>query len=196
MKSEIRLKVRACQEVLQRIRTRCFNYASRIERQLAAEVRTSDIVGAVQRDVHNFYAERCVAAFQSLRKAASLIGSTDAEDHALLLTSVRRAVKAVADYHYPPRTEPVTCSDGKVRDLGEEQYLNRLHEFCMRQFASSASTSLLRAEFEYPAAFVRRLNEVASKGVHAQVTPVEARQGLLGVYLFLSNVIAMLEASR
>jgi hypothetical protein len=176
--------------VLERVRTRCLYYATRLEGQIAAEGHTSNIVGRVQQDVHNFYAERCDAAFQSLRKAASLIGST----HALLLTSVRRAVKAVADYHYPPRSEPVTCSDGKRRDLGDEQYLNRLQEFCIRQFEVSASTSLLKAEFEYPAAFVRRLNDVASKGVHAQVSPLEARQGLLSVYLFLSNLIAMLNA--
>jgi hypothetical protein len=103
-------------------------------------------------------------------------------------------VKAAADYHYPPRPEPVTCSDGIVRALGEDEYLNRLHEFCMRQFDANSSTALLRAEFEYPAAFIRRLNDVASKGVHAQVSALEARQGLLGVYLFLSNVIAKLNA--
>ena len=81
--------------------------SNRLEGQIAAEAHTSDIVGTVQLEVHNFYAETCEPAFQSLRKAASLMGSTNSEDHALLLTSVRRAVKAVADYHYPPRPEPV-----------------------------------------------------------------------------------------
>ena len=75
-------------------------------------------------------------------------------------------------------------------------YLNRLHEFCTRGFDADASRSLSRAEFDYLAAFVRRLNEVASKGVHAQVTVLEARQGLLGVYVFLSNVIAKLTTSE
>jgi hypothetical protein len=191
-KALMRLKIRACQEILERIRARCLYYANRLESQLAAEAHTSDLVGEVQREVHNFYAERCDAAFQSLKKAASLLGSTDAEDHALLLTSVRRAVRAVADYHCPPLSEPVTCADGKVRELGEEQYLNRLHEYCMRQSEAGASTSLLRAEFELLAQFVRRLNDVASKGVHAQVSPFEARQGLFGIYLFLSNVITKL----
>jgi hypothetical protein len=196
LKAQMRFKIRVCNEILERIRTRCLNYANRLEGQLSAEAHTSDIVSTVQREVHNFYAERCDAAFQSLRKAASLIGSTDAEDHALLLTSVRRAVKAVADYHYPPRLEPVTCSDGTVHVLGEDQYLNRLQEFCMRQFDASSSTSLLRAEFEYLTAFIRRVNDVASKGVHAQVSALEARQGLLGVYVFLSNVIAKLNAPK
>jgi hypothetical protein len=66
----------------------------------------------------------------------------------------------------------------------------------MRDFDANASRSLLRAEFDYLAAFVRRLNEVASKGVHTKVTGLEARQGLLGVYVFLSNVIAKLTTSE
>jgi len=192
LKGQMRLKIRACNEVLERIRTRCLYYANRLDGQLAAEAHASDLVSKVQQEVHNFYAERCDPAFQSLRKAASLMGSTNAEDHALLLTSIRRAVKAAADYHFPPQSEPVVCADGVSRVLGDEQYLNRLHEFCMRDFDANASRSLLRAEFEYLSAFVRRLNDVASKGVHATVTELEARQGLLGVYLFLSNVIAKL----
>lgn len=191
---EMRLKIRACNEVAERIRTRCLYYAVRVEGQLKAEAHTADLVGAVQRDVHNFYAERCEPVFQSLRKASSLLGSTNSEDHALLLTSVRRAVKGAADYHYPARSGPVMCADGKARELSDEQYLNRLHEFCLQSFRGTSSSDLLRAEFGLLAAFARRLNDVASKGVHAQVSPLEARQGLLGIYLFLSNVIAKLNA--
>jgi hypothetical protein len=66
----------------------------------------------------------------------------------------------------------------------------------MRSFEANTSTSLLKAEVDYLAVFMRRLNEVASKGVHTQVTALEARQGLLGVYVFLSNVIAKLTASE
>ena len=194
LKGEMRLKIRACNEIIERIRTRCLYYVTRVETQLKAEVHTSELLGNLQRDVHNFYAEHCEPAFQSLRKAASLLDSTNPEDHALLLTCVRRAVKSAADFHYPPRRDAVVCADGKERDLGEEQYLNRLHEFCEQQFATGSSKTLLRAELSYLVAFLRRLNDVASKGVHAQVSAQEARQGLVGVYMFLSNVTTKLTA--
>jgi hypothetical protein len=192
LKGQMRLKIRACEQVLERIRTRCLYYACRIEGQLEAEARTSELVSSVQREVHNFYAERCEPAYQSLRKAASLIRSNDAEDHALLLTSIRRALKAAADYHYPPEHTPHPCSDGRMRALGEDQYLNRLHEFCARTPKAGSASSLIRAELDHLSTFMRRLNDVASKGVHAQVSPQEARQGLLGVYMFLSNLIGRL----
>lgn len=186
LKVQIRLKIRACTTILERVRTRCLYYANRIEGQLEAESKASSLIASLQNDVHNYYASRSEAAYQSLSKAASLISSTDAEDHALLLTSIRRAVKAAADFHYPPVISPVICHDGQSRILGEEQYLNCLQEFCAQKFHGGASTKLLQAELDFFSTFVRRLNEVTSKGVHAEVSHAEARQGLLGAYLFFS----------
>lgn len=193
LRAEMRLNIQSCNIILERIRTRCLYYVSRIEGQLEAANKTSSLIASLQNDVHNYYASRSEAAYQSLCKAAILISSTDAEDHALLLTSIRRAVKAATDFHYPPTSTPVVCNDGQVRTLGEEQYLNRLQEFCARQFHGSASNKLLQAELDFFSSFVRRLHEVTSKGVHAEVSHIEARQGLLGAYLFFSNLIAKLD---
>ena len=192
-KAEMRLKIRACYTILERVRTRCLYYATRIESQNATADSAAEFFVSVQNEVHNYYAERCDAGYRKLRKAASLVGSTEPEDHALLLTSIRRAVKAVADFHYPPATDPVVCQDGETRRLGKEEYLNRLQEFCAQQLSGSTSTKLLGTELDHLVVFLRHLNDVASKGVHAEVTGVEARQGLLGLYLFLSNLIARIE---
>jgi hypothetical protein len=51
LKAHMRLKIRACNELLERIRTRCLNYANRLEGQLTAEAHTSVIVSTVQREV-------------------------------------------------------------------------------------------------------------------------------------------------
>ena len=193
LRAQLRLKIQSYGIVLERVRARCLYYASRIEGQLEAENKTSSIIASVQTNVHNYYASKCDAVYQSLRKAVSLTSSTDAEDHALLLTSIRRAMKAAADFHYPPVAHSVVCRDGKSRTLGDEQYLNRPQEFCAQQFDGDTSTGLLQAEVDVFAAFVRRLHEVASKGVHAQVSRAEARQGLIGAYMVLSNIIAKLE---
>lgn len=85
------------------------------------------------------------------------------------------------------------CADGKERVLGDEQYLNRLHEFMATKFAKSSSRDLLFSELDHLSVFARRLNDVASKGVHAAVSAEEAKQGLLGLYMFLYNVTSRLE---
>jgi hypothetical protein len=194
IKAQYRIKIRACLTIWERIRTRCLYYASRVEGQIQSQDRTSGFVERVQADVNNYYAARSEAVYSKLQKAASLIDSTDPEDHALLLTSIRRAVKAVADYHFPPTAETVVGPDGQPHQLGDEQYLNRLQQFCYERFPSSASSKLLRAELDYLNVFVKRVNDVASKGVHSEVTHVEARQGLLGLYMFLSNLIGKLDS--
>ena len=126
-------------------------------------------------------------------KAAQLANSRDPEDAALLLTSLRRAINAVADYFYPPRDGDVVCRDGKSRKMGRDQYMNRLQEYCAGLIGSSTADNLLDAELGYFAAFGHRLNDIASKGVHASVTPQEARQGLIGFYFFLSNLITRID---
>jgi hypothetical protein len=83
-------------------------------------------LAGIQDQVNNYFAVHCEEAFRKLQKASELAGSSDPENHALLLTSVRRAVKSVADHFYPPAAEPILCSDGRTRLLGEDAYLNRL----------------------------------------------------------------------
>lgn len=194
LRSRASLKIRACRTVLDRIRTRCHLYAIRVEQQLTSAKRTSEFVGNQQKRVQDFYASRDQKIYERLRKADALVESPDPEDHALLLTTIRRTVRAVADHHYPPREGEVICGDGKSRKMGEEQYLNRLQEFCSTELARGSAAKLLVSELEHLGAFLRRLHDVASKGVHSEVSPSEARQGLLGVYMFLSNIVTRIEA--
>jgi len=102
-------------------------------------------------------------------------------------------MKASADFFYASTNENVMCADGKERVVGDEQYLNRLQEFLATKFAKSSSRDLLRSELELLSVFARRLNDVASKGVHGEVSPEEAKQGLLGLYWFLFNVTSRLQ---
>jgi len=192
-KSQIRLRIKAIHTVKERIKTRCLNYAIRIERQLQAQSKSKSFLDQIHTDVNNFFKAHSDDVYVKLQKAAQLIDSNDPEDLSLLLTQVRRAIKAAADFFYPPVIEPVKCSDGAKRDLGDEQYLNRLHEFLSVSFKKSTSRDLMKSELDYLAVFARRLNDVASKGVHADVSASEAKQGLLGLYMFLYNVCSRLQ---
>lgn len=192
-KSIIRLRIKAIHAVKERIKTRCLNYAIRVERQLQAQQKSKSFLEAIHTDVNNYFKAHSEDIYVKLLKAAQLIDSNDPEDLSLLLTQVRRAIKAVADFFYPPVQEPVRCSDGVERKLDDEQYLNRLQEYLLTTFRKSTSRDLLKSELDYLSIFARRLNDVASKGVHADVTTPEAKQGLLGLYMFLYNVCSRLQ---
>jgi hypothetical protein len=181
--------------VKRKIKTRCLNYAVRAERQLEAQAKAVTFLHQTQTEVNNYFKAHSDDVYTKLQKASQLIDSDEAEDCSLLLTQVRRAIKSAADFFYAPVAEPVKCADGKERSLGDDQYLNRLHEFLATRFTKSTYRDLLQAEFELLATFARRLNEMASKGVHADVSPAEAKQGLLGLYMLLCNVIHRLDHS-
>lgn len=195
-KQQLRLRLSAINTIQERIRTRCLNYASRIEKQIQNTEKPTLFLSDTQNIVNNYFSAHSEDTYRKLQKAASLVGSSNVEDGALLLTSVRRAINSVSDYFYPPTNSKVICSDGVERTMGKEQYLNRLHEYCSVTFKSSTSNELIQAEIGYLTAFARKLNDIASKGVHAEVSTAEAKQGLVGLYMFLFNIINKLEENK
>jgi hypothetical protein len=192
----LRLRIRAFQAVRQRIKTRCFNYAVGIERQLAQQVKVTSFLDQVQTQVTNYFKAHSEDTYNKLQRASSLVGSSSQEDQALLLTEIRRSLKAAADHFLPASPHPVRCADGVDRVLKEDQYLNRLQHFLRTHLEKSASREILTAEFELLATVMRRLNELASKGVHGNVSTEEAKQGLVGLYLFLYNLVTHLEKAE
>jgi hypothetical protein len=192
-KSAMRLRINAVQTVRQRIKTRCLNYAIGLEKQLQAQQKTELFLQKVQTEVNNYFKARCEDVYTKLYKASQLVDSNDIEDYSALLGHIRRAMKAVADHFCPPVPQPVVCVDGIERKLGDEQYLNRLQEFLATTFPPASATELLGAELALLVAFARKLNDISSKGVHATVSGEEAKQALLGLYMFLYNVISLLQ---
>ncbi|CAN7640926.1 hypothetical protein LJR260_004674 [Variovorax paradoxus] len=192
-KGLLRQRIRTLQTTKTIVLDHCQNFAIKVERQLAAQVKTMSFLAEAQNQVQNYFKARSADVYDKLLKANQLLDSTSNEDQALLLTEVRRAIKAVADHFYAPRPGIHRCQDGVERKLGEEQYANRLYEFVHSEFKRSTSTELLRVETKHLLAFAERLNDLASKGVHADVTASEAKQGLLGLYMFLFNLCQRLE---
>jgi hypothetical protein len=195
IKGSFRLRIRTINAIKSRILNHCQNFAIYVEKQTQTQHKSAAFLQSAQNEVLNYFRSRSEDVYEKLLKANELVDSASPEDCSLLLTEVRRAVKSVADFFYPAETNPKRCSDGKERVLGDDQYLNRLHEYVHTKFSRSTSADLLRAEVEYLLVFAKRLNDVASKGVHSEVSVAEAKQGLLGLYLFLYNVLQRIDGN-
>jgi hypothetical protein len=188
-KAELRLQIRNNITVLERIKNRSLNYVIQVEKQLESQRSSNLFIHDIYNDVNNYFKARSEDVYKKLIKASQLSSADNTEDYSLLLTTIRRAIKAVADFLYPPVSDIVECSDGKERKLGEDQYLNRLCEYFNRNFAGSSANELLKSELDY----VSKLNDISCKGVHADVSIVEARQGMVGLYMFLFNLISRIQ---
>ncbi|MBD9624742.1 hypothetical protein IB279_17505 [Ensifer sp. ENS06] len=195
-KATIRLRMAALNTIRARLKTRCLNYAIQVERQLQLQTNPQNFLVEVQTEVNNYFRAHSNEIYVKLAKAAQLVASRDSEDSSLLLTEVRRSLKSVADHFFPAMDGLVRCADGKERSLGEEQYMNRLQEFIARNLSRSTAKDLLREELDQLSLFSRRLNDIASKGVHAEVKLAESKQGLIGLYFFLFNLIQHLQTAE
>ncbi len=186
---ELRNRIRDINTVRERIRSRCFNYTIEIEKQLYEQKQTHNFIFDAQNHVNNFFKGESQDIYDKLQRATELSNSSKKEDFSLLLTEIRRILKSVADYFCPAQEDKVICSDGAERVLDGDNYLNRLQEYLSKKFGKSKSDELLKAEYEYFSNFIRKLNDLASKGVHADVDFAEAKQGLLCLYMFLNNLV-------
>jgi hypothetical protein len=191
-KAGLRLRIKAVQTIKERLKSRCLNYAIRTERELQASNKARSFLEDAQHYVNNYFKAHSEEVYAKLQKSAELIQSSNVEDQSLLLTEVRRSIKAAADYFLSLRES--NGSSSKAEQVQQDDYLNRLEEFLGRRFRKSSSRELLKAEWQYLSSFVRRLNDLASKGVHVDVSRAEAQQGLLGLYLFLYNICLRLDA--
>lgn len=187
-KVHMRVRIKAVQTIKSRLKSRCLNYAIQAERQIELQRNSQSFLESVQNEVNNFFKVRSDEVFSKLQKATQLAVSGDSEDCALLLTEVRRAMKAAADFFYPASSGRILCADSVERKMTEDQYLNRLHQFVSERVTQSTSKEMLETELSHLMAFIRRLNGMASKGVHSSVTFAEAKQGLIGLYFFLFNL--------
>jgi hypothetical protein len=189
----LRAYIGALSMVRNRIKTRCLTYATHVERQLQVQAKSQNFLHQIQNEVNNYFETYSEEVYVKLQKATELVDSNDPEDCSLLLAQVRRAIKAAADFFYPPAPGLVKCSDGVERELGDREYLNRIEQFMMTKFQKSTSRDLMKAGFQHIAVLARRLNDMASKGVHGDVSIHEAKQGLLGLYMLLYNIIVKVQ---
>lgn len=134
--------------------------------------------------VDNLLLDICPEAIEKFMVAYERLSSSSSENWSQALTAVRRVIKSVADSIYPPR------ETGKgERKLGEEQYINRLWAYLDENAEAGSDKDLAKAHVNYLGAFIQRLNDKASKGVHAEVTYNEAVRAVLYTYLTLGDIL-------
>jgi DNA uptake protein ComE-like DNA-binding protein len=171
----------------------CANAASERAAKLYASFSFGEIPSrqfdVIRERVDNLLLDICPNAIEKFMSAYERLGSTSSEDWSLALTACRRVIKAVADVLFPPTDE---LRNG--RKLGEEQYINRLWAFLDTRLEASSDKDLAKAHVDYLGSFIQRLNDKASKGVHATVSYEEAVRAVLYTYLTLGDILELAPA--
>ena len=189
-KSELDRRAYADRSVLERIRQRMYFYLCRCETELAVGGIAANVFDRHRRRVDetlSAVAPEILEQFTAAHRRA-IDGDTESLAHAL--TSCRRILKAVADVVFPPRSDPFTGKDGKERIVDDERYKNRLLAF-IQDAPHQTAMGVLSASFEDLDNRIGALNELDSKGVHANVQQSEVDLCVVQTYMLAGEILAI-----
>lgn len=189
----LRLSAGEFSTVLKRIEHRVHEFLSITEKQLVYGQINSDIfernrqyVDSRLRLIAPESLDQLTAAYRRMSE-----GDSEAWGHALL--SCRRVLKSFADKLYPARTEPIIGSDGQERSLTEEKYISRLWQFVDERVKGRTAGDLLLAQVSDLGNRIDRVYDLASKGVHVDVSEFEVNQAVIQTYLLIGDILRLVD---
>ncbi|WP_211269383.1 hypothetical protein [Chromobacterium amazonense] len=128
-------------------------------------------------DLNPELAEQLMLAFKA-------VASTKSEEWSQALTTCRRLIEGLADTLYPP-------SDQKQngRALGPTNYVNRLWAFMDKSIASNSNKELAKTHIDFLGSWLEKVNKISNKGVHAEVSQIEATKAVFHTYLIVADIL-------
>lgn len=132
-------------------------------------------------EIKESLAEQLMISFKSL-------SSESPEEWSQALTSCRRLIEGLADELYPPSEEKING-----RALGKGQYINRLWAFMDKTIDSSSNKELAKTHVDYLGSWLQSSYKLTNKGVHAELTRLEATKAIFHTYLMVADIIEYLD---
>jgi DNA uptake protein ComE-like DNA-binding protein len=126
-------------------------------------------------------AEKLMIAFKS-------VASNNPEEWSHALTSCRRFLEDLADALYPPRDEDI-----KGRKVGKTHYKNRLWAFMDDAIESESNRELAKSHIDYLGSYMEKVHNLSNKGVHSNLTKIEAVKAVFHTYLTVADILDYLK---
>jgi len=182
-------------EVIERATHRVFTYLCTVERDLSYIGVNADIFERHRRRVESFLSRISPRVLEQFTAAYRRAREDDAESKTHALTTCRRILESVADVVYPPRPEPVVDASGKPRDVGPENYINRLWMLVADSMSGSTHSKLLLATLQDFGSRIDKVYSLTNKGVHDDVTQAEVDTCVMQTYLLAGEILRIFEGS-
>lgn len=181
--------------VLARIREAAYGYMLEAEAELIRGELIPDVLSQGRAFVDTEIALRAPNAREALAAAEERLANGEEEAMSHAATSCRRAIKALADVLYPP-SSPVVDGSGVSRILDDEHYRNRLVEYVRQRRGKSTHADVLASNLAVLGTRLKSLDDLASKGVHTQVSRVEAQTCVSWTYMLAADLLRIESEAR
>lgn len=156
---------------------------------LSTEFEIDAIVAESQIGAQVFLELRSPKAAARMAAAREHLREDSAEDLAFCLTACRRALHALADSVYEPRSVKVKDRRGKLRRVDAEAFKNRLLMFLSEAISSDTQLALALQLLDSASGRLDALLSQLNKGVHADVLRDEAIDAYVETWAFIARVV-------
>lgn len=134
-------------------------------------------------DLDSEIAKQLMLAFKS-------VSSDSKEEWSHALTTCRRLLESLADKLYPANDLII----GK-RTFKQNQFVNRLWQFMNDSIESESNRDLAQMHVNYLGLWLEKANKITNKGVHDEVSQLEATKAVFHIYLMLADLLDYLDPS-
>jgi len=128
-------------------------------------------------------AEQLMLAFKS-------VSSNNKEEWSQALATCRRLLESLADKLYPATDENI-----KGRTFKQNQYINRIWRFMDVSIESKSNKEMAKSHVDFLGSWMSADYTLACKGVHAEVSQLEATKAIFHIYLMLADLLDYLDPS-
>jgi hypothetical protein len=177
--------------VLGRVRTKLVTYLTETEAAVEFARAATDAFDRVRQTVDGLLSQIAPAALAKFKAANDRAGMGDPEAGSQALLSCRRILVSLADSLYPANGQSIRGSDNVERTMSEDKYLNRLWQFVTDNLPHESSRRLTQASLAEIGDRLDIVNDLASKGVHADVTAAEVDQCIVQTYLLAGDLLRL-----
>ncbi|MFF2842449.1 hypothetical protein [Paenarthrobacter sp. NPDC057981] len=182
-------QITSFENILNRVRQGVHDYLVEAESELLTGQTESSLFTRGEAYVVERLQAVSAESLEKYRAAEQRIAEGSPESYAQALTSCRRMIKSLADSLYPPTDVAIKGSDGKERVLGDDQFLNRLMQFAIDRLGKSTHVKLVEENIHSLGNRLNKLNSLASKGVHQEVSLIEAESCLMWAFFLTADFL-------
>ncbi len=179
-------EIRRWHNIVSTLRGAMHDWLSRVVVQLRYGSIVDNAFDRMKARFDDLLSSHAPAAGRALAAAFRRADSGDSEEWSQALTSCRRALKALADSLYP-----ATDAQPTGHELTEPNYKNRLIQFVSERLTSGSLRDLTVTNVESVADRADALNELASKGVHSDVSEKDLELTVVRTYLLAGEVLEL-----
>lgn len=172
------------------IKKHCYDYIAHLISKIRYSGTTKSSFDLLKEAVDDKLFEIDPELAEQLMLSFKAISSSSKEEWSQALTTCRRLLESLADSLYPAHDKTIDKITFK-----QNQYVNRLWQFMHEAIQSDTNKTLAKSHVDYLGSWLEKNNKATNKGVHDEVTQLEATKFVFHIYLMLADLLEYLDDS-